>query len=152
MFSHFSGFSHAGWWFPFLPNNTLRFPIPYTQLCNCLGKYCNHWFLSPGFLVTQMIKNMLAMQETQVRSLGQEDSLEKGSGSPLRCSGLENPVDAGAWWVAVCGVAKSWTQPSDLTLSFSLFYLPSLCARSCPTLRPRGLWPTGLLCPWSFPG
>ena len=29
-------------------------------------------------LVTQMVKNLPAMQETQVRSLGQEDPLEKG--------------------------------------------------------------------------
>ena len=27
--------------------------------------------------MTQMVKNLLAMQETQVRSLGQEDTLEK---------------------------------------------------------------------------
>ena len=31
-----------------------------------------------GFLVAQMVKNLPAMQETQVRSLGQEDPLEKG--------------------------------------------------------------------------
>ena len=29
-------------------------------------------------LVVQMVKNLSAMQETQVRSLGQEDALEKG--------------------------------------------------------------------------
>ena len=29
-------------------------------------------------LVAQMVKNLPAMQETQVRSLGQEDPLEKG--------------------------------------------------------------------------
>ena len=29
-------------------------------------------------LVAQMVKNLSAMQETQVRSLGQEDPLEKG--------------------------------------------------------------------------
>ena len=28
--------------------------------------------------VTQIVKNLLAMQETQVRSLGGEDPLEKG--------------------------------------------------------------------------
>ena len=31
-----------------------------------------------GFPVAQMVKNLPAMQETQVRSLGQEDPLEKG--------------------------------------------------------------------------
>ena len=31
-----------------------------------------------GFPVAQMVKNLLAMQDTWVQSLGQEDSLEKG--------------------------------------------------------------------------
>ena len=31
-----------------------------------------------AFLVAQMVKNLPAVQETQVRSLGQEDLLEKG--------------------------------------------------------------------------
>ena len=32
---------------------------------------------SQGFLVAQLVKNLPAVQETQVRSLGQEDPLEK---------------------------------------------------------------------------
>ena len=31
-----------------------------------------------AFLVAQVVKNLPAMQETRVRSLGQKDSLEKG--------------------------------------------------------------------------
>ena len=31
---------------------------------------------------------------------------------------LENPMDGGAWWAAVHGVAKSWTQLSDFTFTF----------------------------------
>ena len=34
-------------------------------------------------LVAQMVKNLLAMQETQVQSLGQERSLGEGNGYPL---------------------------------------------------------------------
>ena len=30
--------------------------------------------------------------------------------SPLQYSCLENPMDGGAWWVAVHGVAQSWTR------------------------------------------
>ena len=33
----------------------------------------------------------------------------EGNGTPLQYSCLENPMDGGAWWAAVCGVAKSWT-------------------------------------------
>ena len=36
------------------------------------------------------------------------------SGTPLQSSRLENPTDGGAWWAAVHGVVKSWTQLSNL--------------------------------------
>ena len=38
----------------------------------------------------------------------------EGNGTPLQCSGLENPGDGGAWWAAVCGVAQSRTRLSGL--------------------------------------
>ena len=34
----------------------------------------------------------------------------EGNGTPLQYSCLENPMDGGAWWAAVYGVAQSWTQ------------------------------------------
>ena len=42
----------------------------------------------------------------------------KASGSPLQYSCLENPMDRGAWWAAVHGVAKSRTRLSDFTFTF----------------------------------
>ena len=39
----------------------------------------------------------------------------EGNGTLLQYSGLENPMDRGARWAAVCGVAKSRTQLSDFT-------------------------------------
>jgi len=33
----------------------------------------------------------------------------RGHGNPLQYSFLENPMDRGAWWATVHGVAKSWT-------------------------------------------
>ena len=38
----------------------------------------------------------------------------EGNGNPLQYSCLENPVDKGAWWAAVYGVAQSRTRRSDL--------------------------------------
>ena len=38
-----------------------------------------------------------------------------GHGNPLQYSCLENPMDRGAWWTAVKGVAKSWTRLSNST-------------------------------------
>ena len=42
----------------------------------------------------------------------------EGNGTPLQCSCLENPMDGGAWWAAVHGVAKSRTWLSDFTFTF----------------------------------
>ena len=37
----------------------------------------------------------------------------EGNGNPLQCSCLENPMDRGAWWATVQGVAKSRTRLSN---------------------------------------
>ena len=41
-------------------------------------------------------------------------------GTPLQYSCLENPMDGGAWWAAVHGVANSRTRLSDFTFIFTL--------------------------------
>ena len=41
----------------------------------------------------------------------------EGNGNPPQYSCLENPMDGGAWWTAVHGVAKSRTRPSDFTFT-----------------------------------
>ena len=46
--------------------------------------------------------------------LGSGRSPGEGHGNPLQCSCLENPMDKGAWWATVHGVAESWTRLSDL--------------------------------------
>ena len=69
--------------------------------------------LAPTLEVAQTVKNLPAMQETQVRSLGQEDPLEKVYGNPLQYSLLGNHTDRGAWWATVHIVAKSQTRLSD---------------------------------------
>ena len=39
-------------------------------------------------------------------------------GNPLQYSCLENPIDRGAWWATVHGVAQNWTQLSDFHFHF----------------------------------
>ena len=60
-----------------------------------------------------MVKNLPAIQEIQVQSLGQEDSLGEENSYPLQYCCLENSMDRGAWWAMVHGVAKSQTRLSD---------------------------------------
>ena len=45
-------------------------------------------------------------------------SLGEGDDIPLQCSCLENPMDGGAWWAAVHGVAESRTLLSNFTFTF----------------------------------
>ena len=48
----------------------------------------------------------------------------EGNDNPLQYSCLENPMDGGAWWAIVHGVAKSQTRLSNFThsLTHSLTY------------------------------
>ena len=64
----------------------------------------------------QTVKNPPAMQETRIRSLGQEDSPGGGNGHSLQYSCLENPMVRGAWRSTVLGVTESDTT-ERLTLS-----------------------------------
>ena len=48
----------------------------------------------------------------------------EGNGTPLQYSCLENPMDKGAWWAAVHGVAKSRTRLSNFTF---IFHFPLSC-------------------------
>ena len=40
----------------------------------------------------------------------------EGNGNPFLYSCLENPVDRGAWWAAVHGVAQSWARLKHLRM------------------------------------
>ena len=44
---------------------------------------------------------------------GSGRSPAEGNGCPLQYSCLKNPMDRGAWWATVQGVAKGWTQLSN---------------------------------------
>ena len=64
----------------------------------------------------------------------------EGDGTPLQYSCLENPMDGGAWWAAVHGVAKSQTRLSDFTFTFHF-----------PTLEKEMATHSSVLA-WRIPG
>ena len=63
------------------------------------------------------IKNLPA-NARDTRDIGLNPGLGRfpgvGNGTPLQYSCLRNPMDGGAWWTTVHGVAKSQTRLSDL--------------------------------------
>ena len=61
----------------------------------------------------------------------------EGNGTPLQYSCLENPMDRGAWWAPVHGVAKSQTQLSDFTFTFHFHALKKEMATHSSVLAQR---------------
>ena len=64
----------------------------------------------------------------------------EGNGTPLQYSCLENPMDGGAWWAAVHGVAKSWTRLRDFTFTFHFHALEKEMATHSSVLAWRIPW------------
>ena len=52
---------------------------------------------------------------------GSERSPGGGHGNPLQCSCLKNPMNRGAWWATVYGVAKSQTQLKQLSMHTKVY-------------------------------
>ena len=61
----------------------------------------------------------------------------EGNGTPLQYSCLENPMDGGAWWAAVHGVAKSRTRLNDFTFTFHFHALEKEMATHSSVLAWR---------------
>ena len=61
----------------------------------------------------------------------------EGNGNPLQYSCLENPKDGEAWWAAVHGVAKTWTQLSSFTFTFDFHALEKEMATHSSVLAWR---------------
>ena len=61
----------------------------------------------------------------------------EGNGTPLQYSCLENPIDGGAWWAAVHGVAKSQTRLNDFTFTFHFHALEKEMATHSSVLAWR---------------
>ena len=99
-------------------------PLVKTLHSQCRGPEFDPWlvffcccflvlFLFLFFCVAQMVKNLPAMQETQVQSLGQEDPLEKRMTTPSSILAWRIPWAEEPGKLQSRGVAKSWTQLSD---------------------------------------
>ena len=106
-------------------------------------------------LVAHMVKN-ICLQCGRPRFSESGRSPGKGHGNPLQYSCLENPMDRGAWWAMVHGVAKIWTWPKRLSIQlnyissnwtvqiFCFFLNPAL--EDCMFLRIYVSLPSCLIC------
>ena len=78
----------------------------------------------------------------------------EGKRNPPQYSCLENPMDGGAWWAAVHGIAKSRTRLSDFTFTFHFHALEKEMATHSSVLAWRipGTGETGGLLPMGLHG
>ena len=93
-----------------------------------------HWALP----ATQLVKNLPAMRETWVRSLGWEDPLEKGKATHSSILPWRIP-----WTVMVHGVTKSRTRLSNFHFHFGLKNqerkaLPGMQQSTSTSVQSRG--------------
>ena len=72
-------------------------------------------------------------------------SLGEGNGTPLQYSCLENPMDRGAWWAAVPGIAESQTRLNGFTFHFPALEKEMAVHSGVPAWRILGMGePVGL--------
>jgi len=64
-------------------------------------------------------------------------NIGEGNGTPLQYSCLENPMDGGAWWAAVHGVAQSRARLSDFAFTFHFHALEKEMATHSSVLAWR---------------
>ena len=121
-----------------------QFPHLYNEASNiCQAHYASPLSLLPQELALPTVKFSVYFLVNLTSG--------EGNGTPLQYSCLENPMDGGAWWAAVHGVAKNRTQLSDFTFPFPFHALEKEMAAHSSVLawripgtgEPGGLPPMG---------
>ena len=91
-------------------------------------------------LVAQLVKNLPAMQETWVQSLGWEDPLEEGMTTHSSILAWRIPMDRGAWRATVHRVAES-DMTSGLTCTHVLLNQAWVLSPACRKVNTdTSLW------------
>ena len=103
---------------------SLRFSLPF-----CFPEVAEQLLYHQGHVYTAL----------PLRSLGAStfEIYGEGNGTPLQYSCLESPMDGGAWWAAVPGVARSRTRLSDFTFTFHFHALEKAMATHSSVLAWR---------------
>ena len=107
-----------------------------------------------GYHTSSLVAQMVKASAYNVGDLGSIPGLGRspgeGNGNPLQYSCLENPMDGGAWWATVHGVAKSRTRLSDFIVTSLYVQLKSL---GVPLIRIDAFelwcWRRLLRVPWT---
>ena len=102
--------------------DTQKYTVLWTQVCPFDISYTHN----QASLLAQMVKNLPAMWETWVLSLGWENPLEEVMASYSNILAWRIPMDRGAWQTTVHGVTKSQSWLSTKHKASQIYYLTVL--------------------------
>ena len=88
-------------------------------------------YLSTAFVASLVHRRLNIVKMVVISEIGE------GNGTPLQYSCLENPMDGGAWWAAVHGVAEGQTRLSDFPFIFHFHALEKEMATHSSVLAWR---------------
>ena len=97
----------------------------------------SHPYMTPGKTITLTRWIFVGKVMSLLFNMLSRLVIGEGNGTPLQYSCLENPMDGGAWWAAVHGVAKSQTRLSDCTFTFHFHALEKEMATHSSVLAWR---------------
>ena len=110
----------------------------YTQHASKFGKLSSDHRTGKGQFSLESQRKAMPKNAQSTAQLQSSHMLAgEGNGTPLQYSCLENPMDGGAWWAAVHGVAKSWAQLSTFTFTFHFHALEKEMATHSSVLAWR---------------
>ena len=98
-----------------------------------------------GDSLRKTLQCMVGQETEEIKELLKpRNIIGEGDGTQLWYSCLANPMDGGAWWAAVHGVAKSRRRLSNFTFTFHFHALEKeMATHSCSCLvnpRDGGAW------------
>ena len=121
--------------------------IPWTAACQAFLSITNSWSLFNSYPSSQWCHPAISFSVVPFSSCLQSlpasllNAVKHFSGegncTPLQYCCLKNPMDGGAWWATVRGVAKSWTRLSDFTFTFHFHALEKKMATHSSVLAWR---------------
>ena len=99
------------------PKQPINYCSQYSDDSACPSQFTRLSHHSQGCLLTKQDAPRTFLILTNIWSFP-VSYFREGNDTPLQYSCLENPMDGGAWWAAVHGVAESPTRLSDFTFTF----------------------------------
>ena len=123
-----------------------HFAVKLLSLClSYLVLFDSNYTHPQGFPNGSVVENLPAMQETQAQSLGWDYPLEKSLATHSSTLARRIPMDRGAWWATIHGIAAlETTEVTEhasihihITINLTSPHVTNLYTEGCPSFCQR---------------